>query len=61
MQGHDYVQPDDVKRLAPNVLAHRLLTTTRARLQGSDSTAIITEILEATPVPVETVVVPQKG
>ncbi len=31
MRGRDYVQPDDVKRLAPSVLAHRLLTTTRAR------------------------------
>src|SRR6266702_678205 len=48
MQGRDYVQPDDVKRLAPGVLAHRLLTTTRARLRGSASEAIIKEILEAT-------------
>jgi MoxR-like ATPase len=53
MQGRDYVQPDDIKRLAPSVLAHRLITTTRARLRGSESAAIITEIVEATPVPVE--------
>jgi MoxR-like ATPase len=55
MQGRDYVLPDDIKRLAPGVLAHRLLTTTRARLRGSESAAIITEIVEATPVPVETI------
>jgi MoxR-like ATPase len=61
MQGRDYVQPDDVKRLAPSVLAHRLLTTTRARLRGGESVAIIQEILEATVVPVETVVLPHKG
>jgi MoxR-like ATPase len=61
MQGRDYVQPDDVKRLAPSVLAHRLLTTTRARLRGSASEAIIKEILEATPVPVETIALPHKG
>jgi MoxR-like ATPase len=61
MQGRDYVQPDDVKRLAPGVLAHRLLTTTRARLRGGESVAIIQEILEATAVPVETVALPQKG
>ncbi len=60
MQGRDYVQPDDVKRLAPGVLAHRLLTTTRARLRGSASEAIIKEILEATPVPVETIALPHK-
>lgn len=61
MQGRDYVQPDDVKRLASSVLAHRLLTTTRARLRGSASEAIIKEILEAIPVPVETITLPHKG
>ena len=61
MHGRDYVQPDDVKRLAPSVLAHRLLTTTRARLRGSESSAIIKEILDATPVPVETIALPHKG
>lgn len=61
MQARDYVQPDDVKRLAPSVLAHRLLTTTRARLRGSASEAIIKEILEAIPVPVETIALPNKG
>jgi MoxR-like ATPase len=61
MRGRDYVQPDDVKRLAPSVLAHRLLTTTRARLRGSASEAIIKEILDATPVPVETIALPHKG
>ncbi len=60
MQGRDYVQPDDVKRLAPSVLAHRLLTTTRARLRGSASEAIIKEILEAMPVPVETIALSHK-
>jgi len=60
MQGRDYVQPDDVKRLAPSVLAHRLLTTTRARLRGSESSAIIAEIVEATPVPVESIALPNK-
>jgi MoxR-like ATPase len=60
MAGRDYVQPDDVKRLAPSVLAHRLLTTTRARLKGSASEAIIADIVEATPVPVEPIILPQK-
>jgi MoxR-like ATPase len=60
MQGRDFVQPDDVKHLAPAVLAHRLLTTTHARLRGSASEAIIEEIVAATPVPVETIALPQK-
>ncbi|HEY6411544.1 MAG TPA: MoxR family ATPase [Ktedonobacteraceae bacterium] len=61
LQGRDYVQPDDVKRLAASVLAHRLITTTRARLRGGESSAIIQEIVESTPVPVETITVPHKG
>ena len=60
MQGRDFVLPDDIKRLAPSVLSHRLLATTRARLRGSESTAIITEIVEATPVPVEALPAPHK-
>ena len=60
MQGRDYVQPDDVKRLAPGVLAHRLLTTTRVRLRGSAAEAIISEIMASVPVPVETISLPQK-
>ena len=53
LQGRDYVQPDDVKYLAPNVLAHRLLTTTRTRMRGKQYKEIIAEILQTTPVPVE--------
>jgi MoxR-like ATPase len=58
MHGRDFVQPDDVKRLAPSVLAHRLLTTTRTRLRGKRHVEIITEIIQATPVPVEMIAPP---
>lgn len=55
LQGRDFVQPDDVKYLAPGVLAHRLLTTTRTRIRGKQNLEIIAEILQITPVPVETI------
>ncbi|MHB8600422.1 MAG: AAA family ATPase [Ktedonobacteraceae bacterium] len=55
IQGRDYVVPDDIKQLAPAVLAHRLLTTTRSRMRGKQSMEIISDILQATPVPVETI------
>lgn len=58
IKGRDYVQPDDVKHLAPSVLAHRLLTTTRTRMRGRRNLEIIAEILQTTPVPVETIVPP---
>jgi len=58
LQGRDYVQPDDVKHLAPAVLAHRLLTTTRTRIRGKQHVEIIAEIIQSTPVPVETIASP---
>jgi MoxR-like ATPase len=60
IRGRDYVQPDDVKHLAPSVLAHRLLTTTRMRMRGQRVKEIIGEIVQSIPVPVETIVPPVK-
>ncbi|HEY7313513.1 MAG TPA: MoxR family ATPase [Gemmataceae bacterium] len=52
MEGRDYVVPDDIKRLTPAVLAHRILP--RAPRQDSSSTAadeIIRDVLAQTPIP----------
>jgi MoxR-like ATPase len=51
-QGRDYVVPDDVKRLAVPVLAHRLIASLEARLRGRDAAAIVESILDTVPVPV---------
>jgi MoxR-like ATPase len=53
IQGRDYVQPDDIKYLAPRVLAHRLLTTTRTRMRGKRSLELMENIIRSIPVPVE--------
>ncbi|QBD77497.1 MoxR family ATPase [Ktedonosporobacter rubrisoli] len=58
LQGRGFVLPDDIKHLAVNVLAHRLLTTTRTRMRGKRNREIIEEIVQATPVPVETIAPP---
>jgi MoxR-like ATPase len=58
LQGRDYVQPDDVKHLAPGVLSHRLLTTSRSRMRGQQSVEIINTIVKNTPVPVENIAPP---
>ena len=58
LQGRDYVQPDDIKFLAPSVLAHRLITTTRTRMRGKRTLEIIGEILQTAAVPVETIAPP---
>ena len=51
-QGREYVVPDDVKRLAVPVLAHRLIASLEARLRGRDAATIVESILDTVPVPV---------
>jgi MoxR-like ATPase len=53
LHGRDYVRPDDVKALAVPVLAHRVIGTSfEADGGGDERERAITEILEATDVPV---------
>jgi MoxR-like ATPase len=53
IDGRDYIIPDDVKRLAPAVLAHRILTRGfRQSSRDDTATAVLREIIETTPVPV---------
>ncbi|HTI13066.1 MAG TPA: MoxR family ATPase [Dictyobacter sp.] len=58
IQGRDYVQPDDVKYLAPFVLSHRVITTSRNRMRGRRVTELIEELVRLIPVPVETISTP---
>lgn len=53
IQGRGYVLPDDVKRLAPAVLTHRMIATAQARLRGRGAADAVTEIVATVPVPVE--------
>jgi len=52
--GRAYVLPDDLKSLAGPVLAHRLLVTAEAQLQGASSSDLLDEILRTVPVPTDT-------
>jgi MoxR-like ATPase len=58
LQGRDFVLPDDVKFLAPAVLAHRLITTTRMRMRGKRALELMNEIIQNTAVPVEVIAPP---
>ena len=52
VEGRDYVVPDDVKRLARPVLAHRLLPRGARSAGGADpSEEVLEDILARTPVP----------
>ncbi len=49
LQGRDYVLPDDVKRLAAPVLAHRCLVHPESALRGVAVADILSDILARTP------------
>ena len=50
-RGRDYVVPDDVKALAGDVLAHRLIVSPAARIRNLDTRDTVDEILDSMPVP----------
>jgi MoxR-like ATPase len=50
--GRGFLEPDDVKAVAPSVLAHRLILAPEARSTGLTGEEIVRETLEKTPVPV---------
>jgi MoxR-like ATPase len=45
LKGRDFVLPDDVKLLAPYVLAHRVLMTPEAELEGAQPQAVVHEAI----------------
>lgn len=46
LKGRDYVLPDDVKRMAPLALNHRLLLKPESALRGRTAAQIVDEILQ---------------
>ena len=53
IRGRAFVVPDDVKRLAPYVLTHRILIQPQVRLRGRKPEEVVAEIVDTVPVPVE--------
>lgn len=51
IHGRDYVAPDDVKPLAQPVLAHRLVLTSTAAVEGTNRSDVIEDILAQIDVP----------
>lgn len=52
LQGRDFVKPDDVKAVAKQVLLHRLVLTSEARMQKADTEKILLSLLNKVKVPV---------
>ncbi len=51
MGGRDYASPDDVKRLAVPVMAHRVILSPSARMRGLSADALVDQVLRRVPVP----------
>lgn len=52
-RGRDYVIPDDVKRLAPHVLPHRLILRPESQLAGREATEVVADVVDGVPAPIE--------
>jgi MoxR-like ATPase len=53
IEGRTFAIPDDVKALAADVLAHRLVLNAGARLRAHTADIVVASVLDAVPVPVE--------
>ena len=53
LRGRDYVLPEDVIDLAPDVLRHRLVLSYEALADGQNADALIKKIMQSVPAPVK--------
>lgn len=51
LQGRNYVTPEDIKNIGPDVLRHRIILTYEAEAQATTSDDIIKKIFHTIPVP----------
>ena len=51
LAGRDYVSPEDIQDLAPDVLRHRVLLSYEAEAEGRDADEYVRELLALVPVP----------
>jgi len=51
LQGRDFVTPEDLQQIAPDVLRHRILLTYGAESKGLNTDEVLQRILELVPVP----------
>jgi MoxR-like ATPase len=51
LRGRDYVSPEDIQALAPDVLRHRVLPSWEAQADGESVDALVATLIERIPVP----------
>ncbi len=51
IRGRNYVQPDDVKRIAPPVMTHRFILRPESRLRKVTAEQVVQDIIDEIAVP----------
>ncbi len=51
LAGRDFVTPDDVRAMAPDVLRHRVLPSYEAIAEGWDGDRLVAALLDRVPLP----------
>ncbi|MFM8442716.1 MAG: AAA family ATPase, partial [Methylococcus sp.] len=51
LHGRDFVMPEDIQSMAPDVLRHRLILSYEAEADGIDTDRVIDELLRRVAVP----------
>lgn len=51
MEGRDFITPDDIKRVAPPVLGHRIMLTPEKEMEGVTPIQVVQQILDSLDVP----------
>ncbi len=51
LAGRDFVTPDDIRAIAPDVLRHRVLPSYEATAEGWDGDRLVAELLDKVPLP----------
>jgi MoxR-like ATPase len=51
MSGRDFVTPDDIKKVAPSVLRHRIILTPEREMEGLTPDKVVQQIVETIEVP----------
>lgn len=51
MNGRDFVMPDDIKKIAPSVLRHRIMLTPEREMEGITADKVVQQIIETIEIP----------
>jgi MoxR-like ATPase len=51
MNGRDFVTPDDIKKIAPSVLKHRIMLTPEREMEGITADKVVQQIIETIEIP----------